>query len=202
MPHPFPRNTAPESARQVEFGQRREEPPPRRREVEKIDQRLLWESELDARVRKLSLAKISIVTLDVGRLGTALVLGAVSCASVPKPGSRASDWGYDVLTAQVEFDYGCPAQKIRLIRYDGHRAVDLDVCGVVRRYKSFGGEEAGKTPTLVDVTRLYPADALPKPLPPESAAPATPPAPPGEPARCKSSNDCLIGVCIDGICRR
>ncbi len=29
-----------------------------------------------------------------------------------------------------------------------------------------------------------------------------PPAPPGEPARCKSSNDCLIGVCIDGICRR
>src|SRR5690348_3321838 len=45
-------------------------------------------------------------------------------------------------------------QKIRLIRYDGYGAVDLDVCGVVHRYKSFGG--GGNTPTLVDVTTLYP----------------------------------------------
>jgi hypothetical protein len=136
------------------------------------------------------------------RIGTALVMGAAACASVPKPGSRASDWGHDVLAAQIEFDSGCPAQKIRLIRYDGQRAVDLDVCGVVRRYKSFGGEEVGKTPTLVDVTTLYPADALPKPLPPEATAPTTPSPGREEPARCESSNDCLLGVCIDGLCRR
>jgi hypothetical protein len=136
------------------------------------------------------------------RIGTALVLGAASCASMPKPGSSASEWGYQPLTAQIEFDYGCPAQRIRLIRYDGHHAVDLDVCGVVRRYKSFGGGEPGNTPTLVDMTSLYPADALPSPLPPQSAAPVTPPPPPAqEPVRCKSSNDCLMGVCIDGICR-
>ena len=99
-----------------------------------------------------------------------VVAGATSCAAVPKSGSRASDWGYDSLTTQVQFDHGCPAEKIRLIRYDGSRAVDLDVCGVVRRYKSFGSGGVGYATTLVDVTTLYPASALPAPLPPDTSA--------------------------------
>jgi len=81
------------------------------------------------------------------------------------------------------------------------RAVDLDVCNVVRRYKSFGSGDVGYVPTLVDVITLYPASALPTPLPPDTSTPARSPPPTANPARCESSNDCLEGICIDGFCR-
>jgi hypothetical protein len=100
-----------------------------------------------------------------------LVAGATSCA-MPKSGSRATDWRRDNLAAQVQFDHGCPAEKIRWIRNDDWRALDLDVCGVVRRYKTFVSADGSNVPTLVDVTALYPASALPAPLPPDTSAPA------------------------------
>jgi hypothetical protein len=72
------------------------------------------------------------------------------------------------LAATVSFDHGCPAERIRVIRmappYEGYGGADVDVCGVVRRYKRFGAH--GSFDTWLDVTSLYPASALPPPLPP------------------------------------
>jgi hypothetical protein len=60
---------------------------------------------------------------------------------------------------QVEFDHRCPAKQVRLIRANawGDNA-DLDVCGVVRRYRRLGQG------SWVDVTASFPASALPAPL--------------------------------------
>jgi hypothetical protein len=67
---------------------------------------------------------------------------------------------------QVAFDHGCPQERIRVIKSDGP-AVDLDVCGVVRRYKSVaGGATSGIPDTWLDVTNSYPASSLPQPLQP------------------------------------
>ncbi|HET8734060.1 MAG TPA: hypothetical protein VFM45_09850 [Anaeromyxobacteraceae bacterium] len=61
---------------------------------------------------------------------------------------------------------GCPPERIRVIRSEGV-TVDLDVCGVVRRYKSVAsGATSGPAYTWLDVTNAYPSSALPAPLPP------------------------------------
>jgi hypothetical protein len=68
--------------------------------------------------------------------------------------------------SQVSFDHGCPQDRIRVIKSEGP-TVDLDVCGVVRRYKSVAsGAPSGPGYTWLDVTSAYPASALPAPLPP------------------------------------
>ncbi len=73
---------------------------------------------------------------------------------------------------QVAFDHpDCPVERIKLIRsgpdttYASATTADWDVCGAVRRYKGFAGGP-GSLFTWVDVTSLYPASALPAPLPP------------------------------------
>ncbi len=94
--------------------------------------------------------------------------GATGAAGSPSvPNSSADSVGRADLTAigaQVAFDHGCAQKRVRLIRYHSHigrlTALDLDVCGAVRRYKMLGG-------IAVDVTALYPATSLPGPLPPE-----------------------------------
>jgi hypothetical protein len=66
---------------------------------------------------------------------------------------RLPSWDVEALRAAATFDHGCPA------------AVDLDVCGVVRRYRWVS---AGSQAWL-DVTALYPASSLPPPLPPQGS---------------------------------
>ena len=44
--------------------------------------------------------------------------------------------------------------------------VDLDVCGLVRRYKALAGGVGQPSIAWLDVTTLYPASSLPPPLPP------------------------------------
>jgi hypothetical protein len=74
----------------------------------------------------------------------------------------------DLLDA-VTFDHGCPSHRIVVLReapaaLNGAPALtvlalDLDVCGRVRRYKEFGaGRES--VSTWLDVTALYPPDSL------------------------------------------
>ena len=64
----------------------------------------------------------------------------------------------------VAFDHPCASDRIRVIRSQG-TTVDLDVCGLVRRYKAFASGFGGST--WLDVTNSYPASSLPKPLPSE-----------------------------------
>ena len=101
---------------------------------------------------------------------TFLVMAGTACAG-PSAGSRlseANEWVQD----QVEFDHGCPSANVRIIRRDKRGGtVDLDICGVVRRYKGFGTGNAGDLTTWLDVTTLYPAASLPQPLPPSKPVP-------------------------------
>jgi hypothetical protein len=73
---------------------------------------------------------------------------------------------------QVAFDHpDCPVERIRLIRSGPDAPMttattaDWDICGAVRRYKSFGGGR-GSYDTWLDVTSLYPPSSLPAPLAP------------------------------------
>ena len=79
----------------------------------------------------------------------------------PPPGSALVDPAFlDALGRQVEFEHGCPPSKVRLIRRSSAGAIyDLDVCGAVRRYESVSRG------AWLDVTALFPASALPTPLP-------------------------------------
>jgi len=96
-----------------------------------------------------------------------VTLGGGACAFTPQRGEslEAINSGSFISIAHaVAFDHGCAADHVRVIRTEESlmaepRAVDMDVCGVVRRYKSIGG-------TWLDVTSLYPAATLPQPLPP------------------------------------
>lgn len=76
------------------------------------------------------------------------------------------------VATQIEFEHGCPPDRVRFIRgFEGRSyglegrcyplaaSVDLDVCGAVRRYQRVAG-------SWLDVTALFPAGALPAPLPP------------------------------------
>ena len=64
----------------------------------------------------------------------------------------------------LEYTYSI-VERIRLVRsgpdttYATATTADLDVCGVVRRYKGFAGGP-GSLFTWVDVTSLYPASSL------------------------------------------
>ncbi len=74
---------------------------------------------------------------------------------------------FNSLGAQVAFDHGCPQERIILIRSEGTSTADVDVCGVVRRYKSVTGVAgSGTSFTWLDVTTAYPPSALPAPLAP------------------------------------
>jgi hypothetical protein len=109
----------------------------------------------------------------------ALAVLGVACAA-PKAGGNLEE--KNQLTAgsgvgrQVAFDHGCPPEKVRVIRFlsgdpyeggSGVSTVDLDVCGVVRRYKAFAGGMAQTAIVWLDVTSLYPPASLPAPLPPK-----------------------------------
>ncbi len=93
-----------------------------------------------------------------------LILGGCVTAS---PGESLGNVNFGAATTagdQVSFDHGCPPDRIRVIRSEGV-TVDLDVCGVVRRYKSVAsGARSGPAYTWLDVTNAYPASALPAPL--------------------------------------
>lgn len=96
-----------------------------------------------------------------------LVISA--CATMPGRGAPAAD-ARGTLASTAAFDHGCAVDRVRVIRADAAQVpntstVDLDVCGAVRRYKVFKGNQ-GDVPwqTWVDVTSLYPADVLPAAL--------------------------------------
>lgn len=89
------------------------------------------------------------------------------CATAGQPVSQVYVGPLSGVGRQVAFDHGCPEQRIMVIRAEAP-TVDLDVCGVVRRYKSVGGGESSpSTGTWLDVTSSYPPSALPAPLPPK-----------------------------------
>ena len=94
-----------------------------------------------------------------------LVASMDACATARQPGDRVADATVGLLSTiagQVAFDHGCAEDRIRVIRFL-EPAVDLDVCGVVRRYKSVASGGGGHT--WLDVTGSYPASARPEPLP-------------------------------------
>lgn len=98
----------------------------------------------------------------VGVVG--LVMSGCATAGHGDPVSNATFGTLTTVAPQVSFDYSCPNERIRVIRSE-RNTVDLDVCGAVRRYKSFAsGQATGYT--WLDVTNAYPASALPAPLPP------------------------------------
>jgi hypothetical protein len=97
-----------------------------------------------------------------GRTGDTADTGG-SYGTVGAPISGTANESLVRIGAQVAFDHGCPQERIRLIRshfyYLALTTLDLDVCGVVRRYKVM--EQAA-----VDVTGSYPPASLPAPPPP------------------------------------
>jgi hypothetical protein len=102
----------------------------------------------------------------VGIVGMVVGLVVSGCATVGGPISDAKVGPLATAGSQVSFDYNCPEERIRLIRTD-NTTIDLDICGVVRRYKSVASGIGGAPAyTWLDVTNSYPASALPSPLPP------------------------------------
>lgn len=100
------------------------------------------------------------VAMTAGLIGL-IVSGCV--VAQPRPGASLPEMNYSGLADQVAFEHGCAPERIRVIRSAPMRLVmDLDVCGVVRRYKLFG--DAAPV-TWLDVTSLYPASSIPPPLP-------------------------------------
>ncbi len=88
------------------------------------------------------------------------------CATAGQPVSQVHVGPLSGVGGQVAFDHGCPEERIRLIRSEWP-TVDLDVCGVVRRYKSVAsGASSSPSYAWLDVTSSYPPSALPAPLPP------------------------------------
>jgi hypothetical protein len=96
-----------------------------------------------------------------------LAVVALAACATPGPGSRLTEANPSIRD-QVEFDHHCPPEKVRIIRKAaGGTTADLDICGVVRRYKAFGTGSPVDAVTWLDVTTLYPANTLPAPLPAE-----------------------------------
>jgi len=106
------------------------------------------------------------------RLVATLLLLAVctSCATAVQSGTTASTAGWTEqfaqLARQAQFDHYCPRERVRVIRSLGGTysvsSVDVDVCGVARRYRYIYDNG------WVDVTALFPASSLPAPLPPDA----------------------------------
>ncbi len=96
----------------------------------------------------------------------AVALAASACATAATPGRPLHDAGGPLrsLADEVSFDHGCPKERIRFIRQT-RTAVDLDVCGDVRRYKAVSGPDENAPVTWLDVTGAYPRNVLPEPLP-------------------------------------
>ncbi|HEX9051613.1 MAG TPA: hypothetical protein VF841_13865 [Anaeromyxobacter sp.] len=100
----------------------------------------------------------------------AFVVATASACVAARPGAPLAGVNTGPLSSLigvVSFDHGCPAERVRVIRvgpFDGYGGVDVDVCGVVRRYKATGGLTGGFV-TWLDATSLYPPSALPPPLP-------------------------------------
>jgi hypothetical protein len=107
-----------------------------------------------------------------GIVGMVVGLVASGCAT-PGAGARLTEANPSIQN-QVEFDHQCPPEKVRIIRSATRgTTVDLDICGVVRRYKAFGTGNPGDAVTWLDVTNAYPASTLPVPLPAAAGKGAT-----------------------------
>ena len=103
---------------------------------------------------------------------------AGACAA-PRTGANLTESNSLTATSdiksQVAFDHGCPLERVRVIRslpagsssaIGTVGTVDLDVCGLVRRYKALAGGVGQPSLAWLDVTTLYPATSRPPPLPP------------------------------------
>ena len=124
--------------------------------------------------------RLVLVVAVVAVAGCATLTPGTNLADVTGPDSNSLPFPTSVLQAraislatQVEFDYQCARDRVRVIRSseDG-LTVDLDVCSVVRRYTGFSHRASwGIVQEYVswrEVTSLYPASALPPPLPPQA----------------------------------
>lgn len=96
----------------------------------------------------------------------AVALAASACATAATPGRPLRDAGGPLraLADEASFDHGCPKERIRFVKQTP-TAVDLDVCGDVRRYKAVSGPDDAAPVTWLDVTAAYPRNVLPQPLP-------------------------------------
>ncbi len=94
----------------------------------------------------------------------ALVASACATATPGRPLHEFADRSMRSLADEASFDHGCPKERIRFIRQT-RTAVDLDVCGDVRRYKAVSGPDENAPVTWLDVTGAYPRNVLPEPLP-------------------------------------
>ena len=75
---------------------------------------------------------------------TLFAVSSVACATAPKPGESfagVNTGAFVGVADQVAFDHGCASDRIRVIRREEKyvNAIDLDVCGAVRRYKNVAG---------------------------------------------------------------
>jgi hypothetical protein len=103
-----------------------------------------------------------------GIVGVVVGLAGSGCVTAGHgdPVGKTTFGPLSTVASQVSFDHGCPPERIRVIRSDNIITVDLDVCGVVRRYKSVAsGHDGPPQYTWLDVTGSYPPGALPSPLP-------------------------------------
>jgi len=99
----------------------------------------------------------------MSRAAFLLVLLVAGCATPLQTSTGGTAYLDKDLIGAVEFDHGCSAQDMRIIR-TGRGVVDLNVCGQVRRYRVVGTTH-GTLPLWLDVTSLYPPSALPSAAP-------------------------------------
>ncbi len=65
--------------------------------------------------------------------------GLGACASLGVPG-QLTPVARDQAIQQASFDHRCPPGKIDVLRHSrDSRTLELDVCGVTRRYQAVGG---------------------------------------------------------------
>jgi len=122
--------------------------------------------------------------------------GCISSVRTPEGGTHLLP---TYLVEQISFEHRCSAERIVYLREHAQAGVwifDLDVCGRVRRYEC-------RHRGCGDVTHAFPQDVLPPPVqPPGGTAAAAAPERPQGPQRCETSADCILGVCIEHLCRK
>jgi hypothetical protein len=131
-------------------------------------------------------------------LGIAVAAGAAGCITSVRTPEGGTHLLPTDLVEQISFEHRCSADRIVYLREHTRSDVwifDLDVCGRVRRYEC-------RRRACGDVTHAFPPDVLPPPVQPPGGAAAAAPERPQGPQRCETSADCLLGVCIEHLCRK